>query len=51
MELDEFRRHAHALVDRTADYMDRVEGYPVRERRHVRAAWRTIQAIARTLHP
>jgi aromatic-L-amino-acid decarboxylase len=27
---DEFRRHAHALVDWMADYLDRVETFPVR---------------------
>ncbi len=30
MKTDEFRRHAHAMVDWMADYMDRVETYPVR---------------------
>jgi len=30
METSEFRRHAHALVDWMADYMDEVESYPVR---------------------
>ena len=30
MDTDEFRRHAHALVDWMADYMDGVERYPVR---------------------
>jgi aromatic-L-amino-acid decarboxylase len=30
METAEFRRHAHALVDWMADYLERVETYPVR---------------------
>jgi aromatic-L-amino-acid decarboxylase len=30
MEIDEFRRHAHAFVDWMADYLERVEAYPVR---------------------
>jgi aromatic-L-amino-acid decarboxylase len=30
MDLDEFRRHAHAFVDWMADYLARVETYPVR---------------------
>ena len=30
MTPEEFRRHAHGLVDWMADYMDRVEQYPVR---------------------
>ncbi len=30
MTNEEFRRHAHALVDWMADYLDRVESYPVR---------------------
>jgi aromatic-L-amino-acid decarboxylase len=30
MNTDEFRRHAHALVDWMADYLDRVESFPVR---------------------
>ncbi len=32
MQLDEFRRHAHDLVDWMADYLDRVEALPVRPR-------------------
>ena len=32
METSEFRRHAHALVDWMADYMEQVESYPVRSR-------------------
>ena len=30
MSPEEFRRHGRAVVDRIADYMERVEGYPVR---------------------
>jgi aromatic-L-amino-acid decarboxylase len=30
MDLDEFRRHAHALVDWMADYLGEVERHPVR---------------------
>ena len=30
MTTEEFRRHAHALVDWMADYLAGVEGYPVR---------------------
>ena len=30
MNTDEFRRHAHAVVDWMADYLDRVEQYPVK---------------------
>jgi aromatic-L-amino-acid/L-tryptophan decarboxylase len=30
MDVDEFRRHAHRLVDWMADYLTRVEQYPVR---------------------
>ena len=30
MELDEFRREAHRLVDWMADYLAEVERYPVR---------------------
>jgi len=30
MNLDEFRRHAHAFVDWMAEYLERVETYPVR---------------------
>ncbi len=30
MDSDEFRSHAHQMVDWMADYMDRVEDYPVR---------------------
>ena len=32
MEIEEFRRHAHDLVDWMADYMGGVERYPVRSR-------------------
>ena len=30
MNTEDFRRHAHELVDWMADYMDNVERYPVR---------------------
>ncbi len=30
MDTDDFRKHAHAMVDWMADYMDGVEAYPVR---------------------
>ena len=30
MDREEFRRHAHRLVDWMADYLDGVENYPVR---------------------
>lgn len=30
MDIDEFRSHAHQMVDWMADYMERVEDYPVR---------------------
>ena len=30
MDIDEFRSHAHQMVDWMADYMDRVEDLPVR---------------------
>lgn len=30
MDAEEFRKHAHTMVDWMADYMDRVEDYPVR---------------------
>jgi aromatic-L-amino-acid decarboxylase len=30
MELEEFRRHGHRLVDWMADYLARIEQYPVR---------------------
>ena len=30
MDLEEFRRHGHALVDWMADYLASVERYPVR---------------------
>ena len=30
MNTSEFRRHAHAVVDWMADYVDQVEAYPVR---------------------
>ena len=30
MEIDEFRKHAHQMVDWMADYMGNVESYPVR---------------------
>ena len=30
MKPDEFRKHAHALVDWMADYMEHVESYPVK---------------------
>jgi aromatic-L-amino-acid decarboxylase len=30
MESADFRRHAHELVDWMADYLDRVEGFPVK---------------------
>jgi aromatic-L-amino-acid/L-tryptophan decarboxylase len=29
MPADEFRRHGHRIVDRIADYLDRIEEYPV----------------------
>jgi aromatic-L-amino-acid decarboxylase len=32
MNTDEFRRHAHAFVDWMADYLDRIETFPVRAR-------------------
>ena len=30
MHIEDFRRHAHVLVDWMADYLDGVESYPVR---------------------
>jgi len=30
MESADFRRHAHELVDWMADYLDRIEGFPVK---------------------
>ncbi len=30
MRIEDFRRHAHVLVDWMADYLDGVESYPVR---------------------
>ena len=59
MSPDEFRRHAHAFVDWMADYLARVESYPVRSqvepgdiaaRLPAAAAWRRIRQTARALH-
>ncbi|MBU0754464.1 MAG: aspartate aminotransferase family protein, partial [Planctomycetes bacterium] len=30
MKIDEFRRHGHDLVDWMADYLERIEDYPVK---------------------